>query len=108
MDQERLKTLSDDLLLREYEQRVALEKTLVGQLYRSIVYDEIEALGQECIRRHTYHPNWWREKGIVPSTWTDEFGVTHAWVSSHTLLHRKADEPTKEVTCLQCIATTSL
>lgn len=89
-------------LLREFERRVEVEKTLVGQLYKSIIHDEIEALGQEGIRRTGMHPNWWREKGIVPSSWTDELGITHNW--QHFVIARKPDDPTRMVTCLQCVA----
>jgi len=97
-----LAALDDEQLLREFEQKVELHKTLVGTLYPNILMEEIEAIGQECIRRHSYHPNYWREHGIVPSSWTDEHGLTHAW--RHWVVTRKPDDPTRMVTCLECIS----
>ena len=94
--------LNDEQLLREFESKVKLHKTLGGTLYPNILMEEIEAIGQECIRRHTHHPNHWREKGIVPASWTDEHGVTHAW--KHWVVARKPDDPVRMVTCLQCVA----
>jgi hypothetical protein len=91
-------------LLREFERRVEIEKAFdnVGGRYRSPIHEEVEALGQEGIRRTGMHPNWWREKGIVPSSWTDEHGITHTW--QHWVIARKSDDPVRMVTCFQCIA----
>jgi hypothetical protein len=89
-------------LLRQFEQKITLLPTLVGSLYPSILQDEIEAIGQEGIRRTGMHPNWWREKGVVPSSWTDEHGITHNW--QHWVIARKPDDPVRMVTCIQCVA----
>ena len=104
-------------LLRQFEQRVDLEKNLVGTLYTSIIHDEIEAIGQEAIRRTTFHPNWWREKGIVHTSWSDAYGLVHnpyfracpANVLAPTVLnvYRRRDDPAKEFSCLWCLASGS-
>lgn len=92
----------DASLLRAFEQKVELHKTLVGSLYPNMLMDEIEAVGQECIRRHTYHPNWWREKGIVESSWTDSHGLVHAWNHRDLGQSRVPDDPAKAITCFEC------
>jgi len=94
----------NESLLRGFEQRTELYNTMVGSLYPPIVHAEMEAIGAECIRRTEYHPNWWREKGIVPSSWTDEQGVTHSWTVFHAVQNRKADDPVRVVTCFECLA----
>lgn len=99
---EDLTTWSLERLLKEFEDKGELMKTLVGTLYPGILHDEIEAIGEEGRRRTGMHPNWWREKGLVFSTWTDEFGVTHAW--QHWVIARKPDDPARTITCLQCMA----
>jgi hypothetical protein len=91
-----------ECLLRAFEEKVELQKTMVGTLYPSILHDELTAIGQEGIRRTGMHPNWWREKGVVPSSWTDELGIAHNW--QHWVIARKPDDPTRMVTCMQCIA----
>lgn len=108
IDPELLKTWTDEELLKAYEQYSGLYESMVGQLYRSIVHDEMEAIGEECYRRHDRHPNFFRGDGIVPSSWTDTHGLTHSWMSAHTLPRRVPDDPVKEVTCLECVAKSNL
>jgi hypothetical protein len=90
-------------LLKEFEERVELHKTLVGNLYPNILLEVIETLGQECIKRTGHHPNHWREQGIVPASWTDEHGITHEWNSSHRIRNCRADDPVRSITCLHCV-----
>lgn len=75
------------------------EHLLVCNLYSST--DELEAIGRECIRRYGFHPNHWRTKGIVPSSWTDTYGITHDW--RHFAVRRRLDDPIRTVTCFQCV-----
>jgi hypothetical protein len=91
-------------LLREFERCVKLEKAFdgVGGRYQSLIHAKVEALGTEAIRRTGLHPNWWRVKGVVPSSWTDEHGITHTW--QHWMIQRKPDDSPRMVTCLLCIA----
>ncbi len=46
-------------LLREYESRRALLRD------PSIVLDELQQLVDKSIELYGYHPNWFREKGLV-------------------------------------------
>lgn len=105
-------------LLRQFESRLELEKTLGGDLYRSIIHDEIEAIGQEAIRRTTCHPNLWREKGIVHASWTDNSGIVHnpyfhrcpsVQAVPYTVMVNpyRQDKVAKEFSCLWCLATGS-
>lgn len=107
----------DEELLRQFENRQKLLNAMVGTLYPSILYDENEVIGQEAIRRTTYHPNFWREKGIVHTSWTDDSGLVHnpyflqcpavyntPWIRG---IDGRRDEPAKEFTCLWCLASGS-
>lgn len=107
----------DEELLRQFELRKKLQEEMVGTLYPSILHDEMEVIGQEAIRRTTFHPNWWREKGFVHTSWTDEHGLVHnpyfrecpviyfaPWVRG---VDGRRDNPSKEFTCLWCLASGS-
>jgi hypothetical protein len=97
----------NESLLRTFERNQETLQVLVGSLYPSILHEENEKIGQECIRRTNHHPNWWREKGIVESTWTGPDGLVHTWVHMHggSGVHRgRADDPAKIVTCFECLA----
>ena len=94
----------NESLLRAYERNEETLKYLVGSLYPSILYDENEKIGQECIRRSTYHPNLWRDQNIVESSWTSADGLVHTWWHRHAIQSRKPDDPPKVITCVDCLA----
>ena len=104
-------------LLRQFESRSELHAQMGGPLYPSILYDENEVIGQEAIRRTGFHPNWWREKGVVPTSWTDYDGLVHnpffrtcptvyltPWCRGMDV---RRDQPAKEYSCLWCLASGS-
>lgn len=102
LDVAEAQTWSDERLLREYERRVALGKTLTGWLYTSINYTEIETLTEIAEQRHDVRLRNWRDIGIVPTTWTDEFSVVHEWRST-CRNYATPDAELKAVTCLLCV-----
>lgn len=96
---------SDEKLLLEYEHRQALLRELGGWLYRDIVASEMSVIEDIAAKRDDFHINQWRDLGIIPSSWTDEYGVVHVWLPHPDCYkpHRKPDNPMKPVTCLQCV-----
>lgn len=114
VDPEALARWTNEELLTEFDRLVTLERTLVGWLYRGVVHDEVEVIGQEAVRRTGHHPNWWREKGIVHTSWTDESGLVHnpfyrqcTAVPVMRVLPSSYDHPGKAFSCLWCLASGS-
>ncbi len=96
---------SDMDLLHEYESRRDLRGQMVGWLYPSIVEYEQKEILREAERRHGCHVSWFREKGIVPASWTDDFGVVHGIRNCPG--RKPGMQPDKEpqpITCLACAA----
>jgi hypothetical protein len=79
---------SDHELLLAYESRIELQKSLGGWLYQSIVSYEIIQLDDIARGRYQETIGTWRDAGIVPTTWTDEFSVVHEWRSLLSALRR--------------------
>jgi hypothetical protein len=105
---EEAKSWSDEQLVHECEERIALLHQLGGWLYTGIVGNELSALEQLGMERHRVHPNAWREQGIIPTTWTDLFYVVHEWGGpcfKSVKPRPRPDYPMKSVTCLLCITT---
>lgn len=50
---------------QQYYARDRIRTELVGQLYSSIVCDEIADIIEESMKRFGYHPNWLAEKGLL-------------------------------------------
>lgn len=105
LDFETAKTWSNERLLREYESRDELLHSLGGWLYTSIVRDEMSSLDEIAITRTGVALFHWRDQHIVPSSWTDEHGVTHEWLPHPHCYKpgRRADDPIKHTTCLLCV-----
>jgi hypothetical protein len=52
-------------LLVELRRREELRRTMVGQLYPSIVFDEECQIIEEARLRFGCHPNWFKERGLI-------------------------------------------
>lgn len=99
------KTWNDEQLLREYEHRLKMHPQLVGWLYRGIIEEELGWLVEIARERYMTHIEEWRDRGVVPTTWTDLFYVVHEWRSPCRTRVKPApvpDQTPSTITCLEC------